>query len=96
MDSYERSGMSESDKKPDYPYQQRAVAALRIDGARIVETEPGWWFCEIRSTLKALRLRRTGEVKRRLQERLAPYVCLLIGEGAGLFVPASQLNALAD
>ena len=48
---------------PDYPYQLKAVEALRADGANIIESTNGW-FCEARSTHKALRLQRRGEVKR--------------------------------
>jgi hypothetical protein len=88
--------MSEYPKKPDYPYHQRAVEALRRDGAIIQEARNSW-LCELSSTLKALRLQERGEVKRRMEgERLPRYICVIIGDGVGEFVPIEQYQSLVD
>ena len=84
------------EKKADYPYHLRAIEALRGHGAIIVERDQGW-FCEIHSTLKALWLRYSGEVKRRLEEDIEQYVCLSEADETYTFVPLKDFtNLLAD
>jgi len=88
--------MGEYPKKPDHPYHQRAVEALRQDGA-IINEVGNRWFCEMSSMLKELRLQRRSEVKRRLEEeRLPRYICVLLGDGAGEFVPIERFQSLVD
>jgi hypothetical protein len=76
-------------------YHCRAIEALRRDGATIIEAGDDR-FCELRSTLKALRLQRRGEVKRRLNERLPRYVLVLHDHQSGAFVLQDQLSTLTD
>ena len=79
---------------PDYLFQRQTVEALRADGAQIFETEADW-FAEVRSTLKALHLRRTANVKRRLAA-LTPHAAVFLEDGRGGFVPLADIQAFVD
>ena len=83
------------EKKADSPFHLRAIEALRVNGAIIVEMEPGW-FCEVHSTLKALWLRDSGEVKRRLEEQMEQYVCLTEIDGTCTFVSVKDFTNLLE
>ena len=84
-----------AEKKADYPYHLRAIEVLRGNGAIIVEMDQGW-FCEIHSTLKALWLRYSGEVKRRLEEHIEPYVCLPEADETSTFVSLKDFTNLLE
>ena len=83
------------EKKADYPYHLRAIEALRGNGAIIVEMDQGW-FCEVHSTLKALWLRYSGEVKRHLEEHMEQYVCLTETDGTCTFVSVKDFTNLLE
>jgi hypothetical protein len=79
---------------PDCAFHLKTIEALRADGAEIFETDDTW-FAEVRSTLKALRLRRTATVKRRLAE-LECHVLVKLPGGRMVFVPQPSVDAVVE
>jgi hypothetical protein len=83
------------ERKADDPFHVRAIEALRGNGAIIVEMDQEW-FCEVHSTLKALWLRYSGEVKRRLEEHMEQYVCLSEADETYTFVSVQNFPNLLE
>jgi hypothetical protein len=77
----------------DHPHHLRAVEALRASGARIYAGYDRF-YCEVRSTLRAMGVSRKGGLRRIMDSGAPLYYRLMRRGGASMFVTESELNRL--
>jgi hypothetical protein len=77
----------------DDPDHIQVVEALRASGARMY-AGPGLWYCEVRSTLRAMGVSRKAGLQRIVDSGAPLYQRFSLRGGAGVFVTDAELNRL--